>query len=252
MRKSIISLAVLTTISDVALAGSKFDGFNSSLGIGILNAHSIYDNSNDLTYEFDISGNLIFSPISGSSKNNSSATLGLSTGYSQSLSNQFNLATSFFFNVGNLNQNYHSNEAAIDLSGNQIVDTRFKLKNIWGGLIEPGYYFNQDTLGYLKLGYAFISIKANTSSNDVPWATQSANYDFGSAKGFLYGLGIKHAITENIFVTADFYRINFSSKQKIASDFDYYDPSTSSSVPGNLYFNTTVNQLDIKAGYTFK
>jgi opacity protein-like surface antigen len=226
--KNYISLALILN-SSYSLAQDTFDGLSVSAGLAVYNVDSNYHNSGAI----DISGN----SITPWSKNDSSAMGDLSFGYSHSLKNNFNLAGNIFYGFGSADQKYH-NTLAVDVSGNEIVDTKFKFKDIWGITIEPGYYFNQNFLGYLKLGYAYTNVKANASGY-----VESVNYNFGNPGGFLYGAGLKYKVTNDIFVGADLYRINFGSANILNS------PHFSN--PEDLRMNFDVNYLGLKVGYTF-
>jgi len=229
MNKSASSIAVLMTVSPLAFAEGQLDGLNVALGAGIYNADSAYHNSGAI----DISGN----QLPAWSKNDSKLFGDVSIGYSHSFENKFNIAGNLFYNFGSTDQSYH-NANAVDISGNEIVDSKFKLRDLWGISIEPGYYITDNTLGYLKLGYAFTSVKASTSGY-----MESVNYNFGNPGGILYGIGMKHSITNNIFVGADLYRINFGTSE--ISNSPHF------SNPEDLRFKLDVNYFGVKIGYTF-
>ena len=229
--KYYLSLALALNASST-FAEAKFDGLNASLGLGIYNADSVYSNSESY---FDVSGN----PMPNSFSKNTSTMFGdVSLGYSHKLQNNFNLAGSLFYSFGSLDQNYH-NAAAVDVSGNTIIDTKFKLRDLGGISIEPGYYFTDNLLGYFKLGYAVTSVKANASGY-----VESVNYNFNNPGGFLYGIGAKYGITNNIFVGADLYKIDFGTNEITNS------PHFTS--PADLKIKLDVNYFGLKAGYTFK
>jgi opacity protein-like surface antigen len=229
--KNYISLALAFSASQT-FAQDQFDGLNMSIGAGIYNADSNYYNSGAT----DISNNPITTPWT---KNDSSVLGDLSLGYSHGLKNNFNIAGNIFYSFGSVDQNYH-NGLALDPSANALVDTKFKLKDIWGISFEPGYYFTQNILGYLKLGYAYTSVKANASGY-----LESVNYDFGNPGGFLYGAGLKYKVTNDIFLGADLYRVDFGAVNILNS------PHFQNPDPENLRMNLDVNYLGLKIGYTF-
>ena len=119
----------------------------------------------------------------------------LALGYNYTFSNRFNLGANAFYNIRS------------DNAGGLAGSYDLKLKNIWGISIEPGYSFSDDSLGYLKLGWAQASMSYDTAGiNVIP----SAN--FGSTNGFLYGVGYKHALNKNLYIGFEAYQILFASK----------------------------------------
>lgn len=204
LKSALISLFV---ISPSVFAGAAFNGVNAQIGAGFANLGSE-------NYWSDY----------GSYKYGKKGTLGnISLGYSHKFENQFNIATNLFYTFGS------------DKSGGRPdnYNTVYKTKNIWGLVLEPGYYFSDSSLGFLKLGYA------RTSSEHVDSGSKS---DFGNINGFLYGLGFKQMIQDHLYIGAEAYQIDFSKS----------DITQNNWWPGNDITNKpSVTYGGIMLGYNF-
>ena len=165
-----ITSILFFAISTSAFAGAAFDGINAQLGVGF----------SSLGADF----NVIKASDQGIAGN-------ISFGYSHAF-NKFNLAGNIFYDFGN--------QKAGDL--NVFGSNRFKTNNIWGISIEPGYYFTDSTLFYTKLGYA----RADSKLTRVGYG----ELEFGNSNGFLYGLGAKQLIKNNMYLGLEAYQIDFS------------------------------------------
>jgi opacity protein-like surface antigen len=105
-------------------------------------------------------------------------------GYSHSFGNTLNLAANVFYGLGS----------------NKISDANsMTVKKVRGLSVEPGVYLGDKTLAYAKLGVAKAQLKA--------FKSDSANIN-----GFLYGFGLKHMVTSNVFVGAEFQKIDFRKR----------------------------------------
>lgn len=132
----------------------------------------------------------------------------LALGYNYGFSNGFNLGANVFYNFNNSNAG-----GASESEGAEVENLNARLKNIWGISVEPGYAFSNQSLGYLKLGWAQASSSLQTTTVT---ATESTNttINFGTTNGFLYGLGYKHLINKNVYVGVEFYQVLFGSKSR--------------------------------------
>jgi hypothetical protein len=201
-----LSLISLLIISPSVFAEAAFDGVNAQLGIGFANLGS----ENNW-------------PGYGNYKYGEKGTLGnISLGYSQKIENQFNIAANIFYAFGS------------DKSGGRPDDhnTIYKTNDIWGIVFEPGYYFSDSSLGFLKLGYA------RASSEFIDSRSRS---DYGSSDGFLYGLGFKQNIQDHLYIGAETYQIDFSRSDGI---YNSYYTSNTSNKPSITYGG-------ISLGYNF-
>ena len=57
-----------------------------------------------------------------------------------------------------------------------------------------------------------------STSGSFSGSESSGNVSMGTANGFLYGLGFKQLITDNVYVGIDAYQVAFSSKSSTMSD----------------------------------
>ena len=203
-----IILILLLTMSSSVFAEAAFDGVNTQIGVGFANLGSEnnwpeYGPGYEYKYgEKGIIGNF-------------------SLGYSHKLDNQFNIAANAFYTFG-------SNK-----SGGRPDDdnTIYKTNDIWGVVLEPGYYFSENTLGFLKLGYA------RASSEFIDTLSSSR---YGNSNGFLYGLGFKQSLQSHFYFGAETYRINFS-KSDTVYNADY----------GNTNNTPSITYGGIMLGYNF-
>ena len=106
-------------------------------------------------------------------------------GYSHSYGKTFNLAGNVFYGLGSNNIT--------------AADSSIALKKVWGFSIEPGVYLADKTLAYVKLGVAKAGLKVSGANSS-------------NTRGFLYGFGLKHMVTSNVYVGAEFQKIDFRKR----------------------------------------
>ena len=198
MKKLFISLLLAVTPFGAAFAEGAFDGVNLQLGLGA----SMTKSQQNQSAWFAVYGE----PYNQSFTFNKTNLVGsVSLGYSYGFSNQLNLAANVFYNASS--NNAGSNTQAFS-DGSSMTRT-MSLKNVMGISLEPGYYFDKNFLGFLKLGIAQASSSQSYSFSDGG-SLDSEN--FGNTNGFLLGLGGKYALTESLYLGAEFYQINFAKK----------------------------------------
>lgn len=252
MKKLLIAAAVASLVG-TANAQSAFDGVNVQLGVGM----------GSMSNQIDYSGS-IKSATTGESYGNESGSTSLSgkanvfgnisLGYSQGFSNNFNLAANIFYMMGSSDAGKSSsNGTGTDDSGlptTSSSSTSTTLKNVYGIVVEPGYYFGKESLGFLKLGWAQGKVGASTSDVD----TGSANFPSSSVSasantsGFLYGLGFKQMIAKNVYLGIEAYQIQFASKS-FSSSQTGLDGNTV--VSQTTTFKPLVNYAGLTLGYRF-
>ena len=206
----------LLAISTSALAEGAFDGVGVSAGVGFESLNNKMKSESYIgSYNGQFDKNAFKLGDDGVAGN-----VGLT--YSHGFSNKFNVAASVFYNFGSNN------------SGKLFNDINWKIKDAWGISLEPGYYFTDTTLGYMKLGYAQASSKINNVNNDSVY-----EIDFGKAHGFLYGAGVKQFISKNTYLGVDAYQVSFDNSKTVA-------------MSGLNYSNTpVVTYGGISLGYIF-
>lgn len=109
----------------------------------------------------------------------------ISGGYSYAINSIFNIAANTFFQFGGQN--------TVVVDGNST-----KMKDIWGLSVEPGAYIGDKALAYAKIGYAR--------------ATLARDYGSNKSNGFLYGVGIKKLMTQNVYAGLEIQQIRFKSE----------------------------------------
>jgi len=197
MPKYLISLFILI-LNIPAFAAGIFDGPYAQIGLGVASSNS------DSYWNHDGAGYY--------RQGQTNPLAQFAVGYSHSFDNNFNISANLFYNATS------DNAGGLGYSG--IHSDMWKTKNIWGIVAEPGYYFNESTLGYLKLGYASASSRYDQTSAGYPGSYSSSN-------GLIYGAGFKEAISEHVFVGLEAYQISFSreTKQDGGGDFSNNAPN---------------------------
>jgi opacity protein-like surface antigen len=183
--KKIILATLLVASSSSVLAAGAFDGPYIQLGAGMVN------NSNKVSSTYD-------APISADLSKDGAIGQVLA-GYSYNVSDKFNIAANIFYNFGD------DKSGSLNLTPYSV---NTKLKNVWGVAFEPGYYFTDKTLGYVKLGYqrGDVKLDVNAVGNNV------ANTEASEVDAFLYGFGIKQLVTSNVYVGAELSRADYSKE----------------------------------------
>lgn len=201
MKKSLFA-ATIALSACFANAGS-FDGPYVQLGIG--GAHSSTKQNGTDHQLFD--GTASQSSFNGQ----------VAAGWSESVGpSGFNMAANMFYVIGNQNAgkpNGHTSEpwslGALSGDYNYSGNMSSTLKNTFGISVEPGWYLEDRTLGYLKL--AWLNTRVHQSGSYSTTCTQNvgtctvvggdvSETGSKSTNGFGYGLGAKHLITANTYI----------------------------------------------------
>ena len=208
------------TFSSLLSAQQAFDGFNFQLGLGATQSQINGSNTNDRT----ILPNASINGSSSATRLNGLASIG----YSQSFDNLFkgfNLAANIFYVIGDQSAGNESNTTNGVFANNgrtpitETLTASYKVKNTWGISLEPGYYINENFLGYLKFAYvsSSASVSATCSSSDGGCLRSDGSYGFNSSLsidktiyGVGYGAGGKYHITKEIYAALDFLYVDYS------------------------------------------
>lgn len=211
--KKIVIASLLAAAASGAMADGAFDGVNAQIGMGFASLGTEYSSNYNNYTQPELWNN------STNVKGSQTGMLGnVALGYSYGFNKQFNLGANVFYNFGS------DNAGSVSLSDNSTGSNgtiQAKLKNIWGISVEPGYFFGDKSLGFVKLGWAMASTSGSWNGNG-----SSGSQSAGTANGFLYGIGFKQLVTNNIYVGIDAYQIAFSSKSVSTSDEWGTDTST--------------------------
>ena len=210
--------ATLLAISTVAAAGA-FDGPSVQLGVSVNATHtSLKDYSPD--------GKVADTNAVGNLSLNYNKTYG-----------DFNLGGGVFAMLGSQKAG-SLNSFAFDTGG--VWSDSWKLKNVWGVSIEPGYYVNKSVLAYAKVSYVQAT---GTNTFDytqvpdpfVPGGAGSASHKH---QGLGLGAGVKFMITNDLYGAVEIEQIDFNRKSY------WTDGATETYKPGIL-------KAGVSIGYKF-
>lgn len=169
MNKVIIPVALLAAALPLsAFAQSPFEGFDVQIATGYQHSAVKFDPYTDTSSEGDV-------------------PLPIGIGYTANLGNDFTLGI-----VGEYNP--LDNKAAtsgLGCSGSSVctagtLGTDVKLKDQWDISLVPGYLFNNQNMGYLKIGYASATAEANIGGN-------------ATINGWTAGIGDKYLFTDHAY-----------------------------------------------------
>ena len=193
MKKLIIASALSAAFVSPAVfaQATGFTGFYGQVGLGMNSAGT---NANLAGENESVSPKLGEQNVAGN----------IALGYNFGLPNGFNIGANVFYNIAG---DAAGSITLTDSDGPFTANNR--LKNIWGISIEPGYSFSDNSLGFLKLGWAMADNSWRLNDDG-----ESNTVSFGNSNGFLYGVGFKHAINKNVYVGVEVYQIAFGSKTK--------------------------------------
>lgn len=243
-----VKAAVFSCLCAVGSANADmvFDGVNAQLGAGISGTWINASGTQDNTWDGD---SLNLNGTSSAARFNGLASLG----YSKSF-DSFNLAANVFYVIGNQSANGKSSSDSYTISIPDVytgsvsenISSSYKLKNTWGISVEPGYYFSNKFLGFLKLAYVNSSLQSslfcNSSDQYCANNTASANK---SINGFGYGVGGKYAITENIYGAIDLMGVNYGS---VSQSYNWFPDAE---FKNNANFKPTQFLGFVSIGYKF-
>lgn len=200
--KGLVVSVVMWLVAVCAIA-SEFDGPNMQLGVGgsstATNVTGFTGMNSNANYDY---------------RNTQGGLNGIfSLGYSQEVPNAYglNLAASLFYVIGNQKAGDGGKATAWTEGVTQMSESSMsvrKLQNTFGVSFEPGFNFNQETLGYLKLAWVNSRLNmVNTYSlTDPSISVSGAMAEFNQTRtvnGFGYGIGLKKILMNNVFLAVD-------------------------------------------------
>lgn len=217
--KKIVAAASIALVASSSFAGA-FDGPYVQLGIGGANTSSSVSNTANIDDDSDLNQEDRFGSFGSIDGNISQGSFNgiLSAGYSKSIADtRFNLAANLFYVIGN--QKAGSKSSYTTFNTNQGTEDysqsgNFKLQNTWGISVEPGWNFTESTLGYFKLAWVNSDYKASIAeSGSLVDDPGTSNYS-KQVNGFGYGIGMKHLLTENVFLGVDVLGVSYQSMKQ--------------------------------------
>ena len=201
MNKLILLLALSALVNtSQTLAeenSSTFSGPYMSVGAGY--QHNLIDNENVRA----TTGSPSFNQPSAS---NHDIFGQIQAGYGRDFFEKYNISVGLFYDFGGSKVN--------DIKATFYQDiVKQRLENTAGIFIAPGYYINKETLVFVKAGYVhadkeYVRFKQTPNIN--------INLD-DSVDGYLWGVGVKHMVSKNIFVGADLTKFSYGTSSSIAS-----------------------------------
>jgi hypothetical protein len=99
-----------------------------------------------------------------------------------------------------LGATYSNSKLTSGTGSGSFSGTITKGKNLWTAFVEPGILLGDNSLLYVKGGYAGMKAGVLDSATD---------YTF---EGYVYGLGIRSMVDENLYVEVEALQFKFNSK----------------------------------------
>jgi opacity protein-like surface antigen len=130
----------------------------------------------------------------------------------------------------NINNTNFYKDSSTDEDGTSSA--KFKQKNTYGIYVAPGYMINDDALIYAKFSYNRTKAEAKFTEDGV---SDKSSYNFD---GFGFGVGARLFFAKNIFVNAEWQKIEYSRESKTFED-------------GKLSFKPETTVGTIAIGYNF-
>lgn len=257
MKKLISTLALAAVISplSVANANQAFTGWNVGFDIGVIDAITKFDNSNEYfipnvqtAYHEDFTGRL----------GRSAGVIGVVLGWNSCLSPCWNWGIEGRAQWSNLRTG-HDNDYGFNVSSGSYGDTHVhaRLNQQYGVVAKLGWVLAKCTQLYAFVGPQWGDFKHNTGGHDhiVSGGTvydATNNGDHSKFKtGLLAGLGFEQMITacSSIGLEYDYGRYNHINHNLSAAYVTGTTPVASSYFNHNSSVNLTTNSMMLKFNY---
>ena len=134
----------------------------------------------------------------------------IAAGWDWNPSGPFVLGFSLFADLGSSTVAETSGTTVTTGPGGTTVtpsSSEIKQKDRFGIYVEPGYEFTPRTVGYAKLGWNRSKYQFSDSDPTLPLSSFSATFN-----GFAYGVGLKHLMTDRLFVFVEWVQVDYGSK----------------------------------------
>lgn len=154
---------------------------------------------------------------------------GLFIGYGQYLSDLFYLGGEIFGNVSGAETRNSIGIAGI--GGVTTASNKVQVNGNYGLALLPGIRLNNTSLGYLRLGWNWASIKT-TNNAFVPGVGTAHSSNTHTANGFDFGLGIETLVYDNWSVRTEYTHTWFNSFSRGGAN---YSPSDNQFLLGAVY-----------------
>lgn len=192
-----LCLAFGVTISSGLCHSGSFDGPYAQLAIGVAN------NTSNVQHYWHSSVE------DWRSMNTNNIAGQVTLGYSYNPVSIFNIAANVSYNISSDKSGQYTYTQP---GWNYTINST--LKNTWAISIEPGAYLADRTLGYVKLGWS--NGKAGASLNSVSTGAMTSGIENvnRTVNGFLFGVGAKQLLTENVYVGVEFSQSIFNQSSQ--------------------------------------
>ncbi len=173
--------------------GSAFSGPYASVGVGY-QANRIYRENVHTTDGL--------SSFNQPSTSGNGPTMQAQVGYGFKLGERFSISADAFFNLGGGN----TSDIKAAFFQDRVVQ---KIGNSFGFTLAPGFYLTSRTLLFAKAGIGFAS-----------WEYYRATYNVStdtSLSGAVVGVGVKHLLSDRLFVGADLTRQTYQAASALTS-----------------------------------
>lgn len=151
--------------------------------------------------------------------NNTGWVGGLFLGYGQYLTDLFYLGGEIFGNVNGSSVSWHSSEDGFS--------NKFTTNGSYGLAVLPGLRLNDTSLGYIRLGWNWASLKGADTITGVASGSNSH-----TSNGFNLGLGIETLLMTNWSLRTEY---NHTWYNSFSNSVTHYNPSDNQFMLGLLY-----------------
>jgi opacity protein-like surface antigen len=204
MLKKFLIIAGLIATSNAFAQADKFSGFSVGLNTGFNSNTALFDtntSTSDTTVEVGRQNTPFNTNISYVFPISQSATFGIGITYDL------------------------TNTKFTDKSVSDGLSLTSSLKNHYSVNFEPGYAFNENTLGYFKLSYASATLAGSGTSTSLSKSTT----------GYGYGFGTRYLIDNNLFLNMEIYQEKLSKITATISNTVSFTPTILSATVGIGY-----------------
>jgi len=153
---------------------------------------------------------------------------GLMLGYGQYFSNMYYLGGEIFGNYSNASENLTTTDnTAVPAI---VYNGKINVNGSYGLALLPGVKLNDTTLGYLRVGYSWASIKYQDSMTGAGSASKT-----NTSGGWAYGLGMETLLSGNWSLRTEYTYTNYNSYNTALGSGTNVDPSDNQFMLGLIY-----------------
>lgn len=157
---------------------------------------------------------------------------GLFLGYGQYLTDLFYLGGEIYGNYSGAEES-HNNSVSVTptaaVAGSAAVNTKIEARGSGGINLIPGIKLNDTSLGYVKLGWNWTSLKATQTLSGTVGGSDSQTH---TSNGFGFGVGIETLVWDNWSVRTEYDHVYLNS---FSTNYTSFDPSDNQFTVGILY-----------------